>query len=85
MERFSAHDLQRRIAAVQDAALRAPVAVTHHGRDRLVILSAEAYAQLESRSRQAIAIAEMPDEFLAALEQPYHDDEQEALNHLMGA
>jgi predicted nucleotidyltransferase len=38
MEHFSAFDLQRHIGRVQDAAKNAPVAITHHGNARLVLM-----------------------------------------------
>ena len=38
MRHFTAFDLQRHVAQVQDAALAAPVAITHHGNPRLVLM-----------------------------------------------
>jgi hypothetical protein len=38
MEWFTAFDLQRHVAKVQQAAMAAPVAITHHGRARLVMM-----------------------------------------------
>ena len=37
MRQFSGLDLQRHTAQVQEAALKEPVAITHHGRRRLVL------------------------------------------------
>jgi hypothetical protein len=48
----------------------------------LVLLDAGGYARLKRRDKQVIAIEEMPDEFVRALEAPYHDDEQPALDRL---
>lgn len=67
MRQFTARDLQRNIGQVQDAALKAPVAVTHHGRDRLVILSAEEYRRLKRYDRQALFVGELSDEDLSAI------------------
>jgi predicted nucleotidyltransferase len=41
MERFTALDLQRHVAKVQHAAMAGPVAITHHGRERLVMMEYE--------------------------------------------
>lgn len=46
MRQIRAQDLQRRTAEVQDMALRAPVAITHHGREKLVLMSRETYDRL---------------------------------------
>jgi prevent-host-death family protein len=50
---FTANDLQRNIARGQDAAITSPVAITHHGRPRLVLLSIEEYTRLLDRDRRA--------------------------------
>lgn len=83
MQRFSAFDLQRKTGSVQDAALREPVSITHHGRDRLVLMSAEEYARLKARDRLSLAVEELPDDLVAALAEPYHDDDQAALDRLL--
>ena len=46
MRQIRAQDLQRRTGEVQDLALRAPVAITHHGREKLVLMSRETYDRL---------------------------------------
>jgi prevent-host-death family protein len=83
MRRFSARDLERNAGEVQEAARRAPVAITHDGREELVLLDAAEYARLKRRDKQVIAIEEMPEAFVRALETPYHDDEQADLDRLM--
>ncbi|TWB37202.1 type II toxin-antitoxin system Phd/YefM family antitoxin [Nitrospirillum pindoramense] len=83
MRQFSSLDLQRNGAKVQEAALREPVSVTYHGRDRLVILSVDEFERLKQRDKMVIAIEEMPEEFLRSLQEPYYDAEQAALDHLM--
>jgi prevent-host-death family protein len=49
-------ELQRKLGEIQDRALREPVTVTHHGRPRLVILSAEEYRRLRRRDRQTLPV-----------------------------
>jgi len=83
MQRFSSLDLQRNVARVQEAALREPVTVSYHGRDRLVIMPIDEFERLKRRDKMAIALEEIPEEFAALLREPYFDAEQAALDHLM--
>jgi len=83
MRRFTSFDLQRNVARVQEAALREPVAVSYHGRDRLVILPIGEFERLKRRDKVAISMEEMPEEFVQALGEPYFDADQAALDHLM--
>jgi len=83
MQRFTSQDLQRHVGRVQEAALKGPVAISHHGHDRLVVMAADEYERLKRRDKLAIAIHEMPEEFIAALQQPVDDPELAALDHLL--
>ena len=83
MQRFSSQDLQRNVGRVQEAALKAPVAISHRGRDRLVVLAADEYERLKRRDRLVLAIEELPEDFIAALGQPVDDPELAALDHLL--
>ncbi len=49
LRRFTSRDLQRRLGEVQEAALRDAVLITFHGRGRLVVMAADAYAKLSGR------------------------------------
>jgi len=80
MQRFTSMDLQRNVGPVQEAALREPVAITHHGRDRLVVMTKSEYDRLKRRDKLVVGIEDIPEEFIAALEEPYHDAEQAALD-----
>ena len=71
------------MAQVQEAALREPVTVNYHGRDRLVIMPVDEYERLKRRDKMVISIEEMPQEFVQALQQPYYNAEQADLDHLM--
>lgn len=44
---FSSQDLQRNTSAVQDAALKTPIVITHRRRRRLVMLAIEEFERLE--------------------------------------
>ena len=83
MDRFSAHELQRNPAPVQEAAFKAPVAITYHGRDRLIIMSVDEYERLKRRDRQVFRIEELPEDYVELLKEPYSDPEQDALNYLL--
>lgn len=83
MQTFSSLDLQRNVARVQEAALREPVAISYHGRDRLVIMPIDEFDRLKRRDKLVISMEEIPDEFVRALQEPYHNAEQAALDHLM--
>jgi PHD/YefM family antitoxin component YafN of YafNO toxin-antitoxin module len=85
MQRIPSPDLQRNVDPVQEAALHEPIAITHHGRDRLVPMSAAEYRRLKRRDRVAVAITEMPEEFVEALcrQATEADPESVSLNHLL--
>lgn len=53
---------------ITEAALRDPVSITSHGRERLVLLSADEYRRLKDNDRVALFAWEMSDADLAALE-----------------
>ena len=67
MQRISSSEFQRNFGRFQDEALRAPVTITRNGRERLVLLSAEEYARLKSRDREALFIEELPESEIEAL------------------
>lgn len=46
MTRVTATDFKNNVGAFSDAAMREPVIITSHQRDRLVLLSAEEYQRL---------------------------------------
>ena len=52
---------------ISETALREPVSITSHGRERLVLLSAEEYRRLRQNDRQALRPWELGAEDLAAL------------------
>jgi antitoxin StbD len=71
----SSQEYQRNLGKYHDTALAQPVAITQYGRERLVVLSAETFRQMQRHTREvlpvdarteaeraAIAAAEVPDE-----------------------
>lgn len=75
---ISSAEFQKNFGRYKEAAIREPVTITNHGRDSLVLLSADEYRRLKRRDREvlhvselsqqeidAIASAEIPEEFAA--------------------
>ncbi len=83
MRHVSSQELQRNIGQVQDMALQEPVSITRHGRERLVLLSAEEYQRLKQRDKQALAAQEIPDWLAQELAATEMDPRFEHLNNLM--
>lgn len=68
MPSVTSTEFQRNPGLYQDLAQREPVTVTAHGRERTVLLSAEEYRRLKRRDRQALAIEEVSDDDMAAIQ-----------------
>ena len=84
MVTITAAELQKQFGRYRDIALREPVSVTHHGRESLVILSADEYKRLKSYDdRQAFYPWELPDDMRAELEKGYQGEPTPDLDHLM--
>jgi prevent-host-death family protein len=68
MVRIGAAELQRQFGSYSEQAQRAPLTITKHGRDSLVLLSAEAYERLRSLdTRKSYSIFELPDDVAEAI------------------
>lgn len=65
---ISSGDFLKAYGRIVETALREPVAITSHGRERLVLLSAEEYHRLKRNDRVALYPWEMTDAELRALE-----------------
>ncbi len=63
----SAGDFLKAYGRISDAAMREPVSITNHGRERLVLLSADEYRRLKANDRQALYPWELGEETLKAL------------------
>jgi prevent-host-death family protein len=57
-------EFRAKFGKCREAAMREPVSITAHGRDSLVLLSAEEYKRLKRRDRQAFLLSELPDDEL---------------------
>lgn len=80
--RVSSAEFIKGYGRFSEAALREPVTITSHGRERLVLVSVEEYRRLKRNDREALYPWEMPENELAVLEAAAppaaafaHDDE----------
>ena len=62
--RVTASEFQQAFGALSDKARREPVVITKHGRDSLVVMSAEEWERLKRRDRRAGLTAELPEEWV---------------------
>src|SRR3970282_1179646 len=83
MARVPASEFQREFGRFRGVAHREAVIVTTHGRDAVVLLSAEEYRRLRSLDRRAIHVSELTDEELAALDAVEIPAEAMRYNHEM--
>jgi prevent-host-death family protein len=81
METVSAANFQRKIAHYQDRALVEPIMVTHNGRERLVLMSAEEYRRLKRRDRQVMGLEDFTEADITALENTRAPAEAAAFDH----
>lgn len=69
MDTVTSVELQKHFGPVREKALKGPVSVTHHGRESLVVLSADEFHRLKALdTRQAFYAWELPDDLAQALE-----------------
>jgi prevent-host-death family protein len=84
MVTITAAELQNRFGRYRDLAQREAVAVTHHGRESIVVLSAHEYKRLKALdTRRAYYAHELPDDIVAELEKGYQGEPTPELDHLM--
>ena len=67
MVKVSSAEFQKNIGRYQDVALAQPVTITHHGRDRTVMISAEEYQRLKRRDREVLGLDDFTEADLAAI------------------
>jgi prevent-host-death family protein len=64
---ISSAEFLKSYGSIVQAALREPVTITNHGREHLVLLSAEEYRRLKQQDRAALYPWELDDAALNAL------------------
>jgi prevent-host-death family protein len=83
MARVPASEFQREFGRLRGVAHREAVIVTSHGRDDVVLVSAEEYQRLRGLDRRAMHVSELSDEDLAALDAVEIPAEAARYNHEM--
>ncbi len=78
--RVSATKFQAAFGALSDNARREPVIITKHGRDSLVVMSAEEWERLKRRDRRVGLTTELPEEWIDAVRSAEVPDEYSALD-----
>lgn len=66
--KVSSGEFQRAFGHYRELALQTPVSITNHGRDSLVLLSANEYRRLKQLDRRALYPWELNEEALRAIE-----------------
>lgn len=61
-------DFLKSYGRIVETALREPVSITSHGRERLVLLAADEYRRLKNLDRTSVYPWELGDDALGALE-----------------
>ncbi len=78
--KVTASEFQQAFGALSDQARREPVVITKHGRDSLVVMSAEEWARLKRRDRRVELAADLPEEWIEAVRNASVSDEFAPLN-----
>ena len=81
MQRVTSREFQRNFGRFQDEALKAPLSITRNGRERLVVLSSEEYARLKRRDRRAIAVENLSDAEIEAIQRAEPPPEAAEFEH----
>ena len=66
--KVSSAQLQRAFGHYRELALQAPVSITNHGRESLVLLSVGEYRRLKQLDRRSLHPSELSPETIAAIE-----------------
>ena len=79
--KISSAVFQKGFGRYREAALKAPITITNHGRDSLVLMSASEYDQLRRRERRVMGLEDFTDQDLAAIELAEPPGEAAAFDH----
>lgn len=77
----SSAEFQKAFGRYREKALREPVTITNHGRDSLVLMSAEEYQRLKSRDRLVIKAEDLTDAQVEAILTAETAEEAYAFDH----
>jgi prevent-host-death family protein len=73
--KVTAGEFQQSFGALTDKARHEPVVITRHGRDSLVMISAEEWARLKRRDRRVGLTEDLSDEWIEAVREANVSDE----------
>ena len=77
-------EMQKQFGRYREIAQREPVSITNHGRESLVMISADEFKRLKALdTRQTYYAHELPDDIVAELDKGYQGKPTPELNHLM--
>jgi prevent-host-death family protein len=76
-------EYQRNPGKYNDLALREPVTITKHGREQLVVLSADMFKQWQKNQRQVYRTTDLPEDIIAQIEATVIPQECYDLNYLL--
>jgi prevent-host-death family protein len=79
--RVTSAEFQKGFGSYREAALKAPVTITHHGRESLVLMAADEYHRLKRRERRVMGLEDFSDADVAAVEASSAPSEAEAFDH----
>lgn len=74
-------EFQKNFGRYREAAIREAVTITNHGRDSLVLLSADEYRRLKKRDREVLHVATLSDEDIEAIRTAEIPAETAAFDH----
>jgi len=77
----SSAEFQKAFGRYREAALRDAVVITNHGRESLVLVSADEYRRLKDLDRRAVYAWELDAETLSAIEGAEAPSEASAFDH----
>jgi len=74
-------EFQKGFGRYREAALKAPVTITHHGRDSLVLVAVDEYRRLKRRERQVMGLDDFTDADVTAIEAAVLPPKAAAFDH----
>jgi prevent-host-death family protein len=83
MRNVPAADLAKNFGRFKEIAQREPIAITSHGSESLVLLSAEEYQRLKRLDREVFAVEDLPEDLVAAIAAAEMDPEHAHLDALL--
>jgi PHD/YefM family antitoxin component YafN of YafNO toxin-antitoxin module len=72
---------QKAFGRFREKALQEPITITNHGRDSLVLMSADEYRRLKRRDRMVLKSEDLSDEQMEAILTAEIAEEAYAFNH----